>query len=57
MIFYHNGTIWCISIKESHIGNESSLVIENVDDMFFVILVDIKTEKVLAEYMLEGAIV
>jgi len=45
------------SIKENHIGNESSLVIENVDDMFFVILVDIKTEKVLAEYMLEGAIV
>lgn len=45
------------NIKESHIGNESSLVIENVDDMFFVILVDIKTEKVLAEYMLEGAIV
>jgi len=45
------------NIKENHIGNKSSLVIENIDDMFFVIVVDIKTEEVLAEYMLEGAIV
>ena len=45
------------NIKENHIGNKSSLLIENVDDMFFVILVDIKTEEVLAEYMLVGTIV
>ncbi len=42
------------TIKEEHVGNKSSLVVENVNDAFFILVVSASTGEVLTEYMLEG---
>lgn len=42
------------NIKETHRGIKSALLIENINDMFFMLLVDKNTGEVVIEYMLEG---